>query len=70
MLPLSAFRVNVDARPLIFSICPFGNRAWVPNTLPVRLWQSRQWQTEIRTGSPSQSILNCPQAQAACRVVM
>jgi hypothetical protein len=34
---------------------------------PVRLWQSRQWQIEMRKGSPSQVTRNCPQAQAASR---
>ena len=29
-----------------------GNRAWIPNALPVRRWQARQWQMLIRTGSP------------------
>ena len=29
-----------------------GYRAWAPKALPVRRWQARQWQTEIRTGSP------------------
>jgi hypothetical protein len=47
-----------------------GNRAWVANTLPVRRWHARQWQIEIRTGSPSVVSESCPQLQAACRVVM
>jgi hypothetical protein len=29
-----------------------GHRAWVANALPERFWQSRQWQTDTRTGSP------------------
>jgi hypothetical protein len=30
-----------------------GKRACTPNTLPVRRWQARQWQTDTRIGSPS-----------------
>jgi hypothetical protein len=36
---------------------------------PVLLWQSRQWQIEMRKGSPSQVTRNFPQVQEACRVV-
>jgi hypothetical protein len=38
--------------------------------LPERLWQSRQWQTETRTGSPLQVARSWPQAQVAMRVVI
>jgi hypothetical protein len=34
--------------------CASGHRAWAAKALPLRLWQSKQWQTETRTGSPSQ----------------
>ena len=32
--------------------CSAGQRAWTANALPERFWQSRQWQTDTRTGSP------------------
>ena len=37
----------------------------MPNALPVRRWQSRQWQAETRSGSPSQAMLSAPQQQDA-----
>ena len=42
----------------------------MPKTLPVRRWHSRQWQMEIRTGSPAVASRSCPQLQDAWRVVM
>jgi hypothetical protein len=46
------------------------NRAWVPNTLPVRCWHAKQWQMDTRTGSPVHVRRNWLQAQAAMRFVM
>src|SRR5262249_43808238 len=46
-----------------------GQRAWAAKRLPVRFWHSRQWQIEIRTGSPVTVTRNCPQEQDAVRVV-
>ncbi len=36
----------------------------------VERWHSRQWHMEMRDGSPSIVRLNCPQLQAARRMVM
>jgi hypothetical protein len=36
-------------------------------TLPVRFWHSRQWQMEMRTGSPSHVRRSCPQLHDATR---
>lgn len=36
-------------------------------TLPVRFWHARQWQTEIRTGSPRTWAVSFPQLQVAIR---
>ena len=47
-----------------------GKRAWAPKTLPVRRWQARQWQTEIRTGSPVVVRESWPQLHEAVRVVI
>src|SRR5919198_4058631 len=44
-----------------------GNRAWIPNALPVRRWHARQWHMEIRIGSPSAVRVSCPQLQEASR---
>ena len=63
-------RVNAVARPSIWVTWAREKRAWVPKTLPVRRWQSRQWQIEIRTGSPSQARRSWPQLQCASRVTM
>ena len=38
--------------------------------LPVRRLQSRQWQTELRIGSPVATAERAPQVQRASRVVM
>src|SRR4051812_49029842 len=43
-------------------------RAWAAKALPVRRWQARQWQTETRTGSPSQLARTAPQRHSARRV--
>jgi hypothetical protein len=45
-----------------------GKRAWAPNTLPVRRWQARQWQTETRTGSAEVTAESWPHEQEAVRV--
>src|SRR5262245_23625539 len=42
----------------------------MPNALPVRRWQARQWQMETTNGSPSTSRRSCPQWQAAMRVTI
>src|SRR5919197_64707 len=47
-----------------------GNRAWIPNALPVRRWQARQWHMEIRIGSPSAVSVSCPQLQEASRTLV
>src|SRR5437868_10722608 len=47
-----------------------GNRAWIPNALPVRRWQARQWHMEIRIGSPSAVRVSCPQLQEASRTLV
>ena len=47
-----------------------GKRAWTPKLLPVRRWQERQWQTEIRIGSPSQAAVSAPHEQDAIRRVI
>jgi hypothetical protein len=47
-----------------------GNLAFTLKTLPVRRWHTKQWQIEIRTGSPSQVTRTSPQAQVASRVVI
>jgi hypothetical protein len=52
--PLSEVRLNWVALPEMEVICARPNHAWLLNTAPVRRWQARQWQVEIRTGSPSQ----------------
>ena len=44
---------------------PAGNRACTANALPLRRWQSRQWQIETRTGSPPARRVSCPQLQLA-----
>jgi len=40
----------------------------MPKALPVRCWQARQWQMEMRNGSPVASMVSWPQAQEAWRV--
>jgi len=47
-----------------------GQRACVPNTVTVRLWQARQWQIDALTGWPSTSTVSCPHEQDARRVAM
>jgi hypothetical protein len=42
----------------------------MPNALPVRCWQARQWHIETRIGSPVQSTVNWPQLQDARLTVM
>src|ERR1700751_1663135 len=42
-------------------------KAPMPNTLPVRRWQSMQWHIDTRRGAPWQAIWNRPQAQLANR---
>ena len=53
-------------RPLIVTAAR-GNRACTPNALPVRRWHARQWQTEMRTGSPVVVTCSWPQLQHAER---
>ena len=43
-------------------------RAWAENALPLRFWQSRQWQTDTRTGSPSQIARSWPHRHVAIRI--
>jgi len=50
--------------------CSRLKRAWLLVTAPVRRWQSRQWNIEMRDGSPSILRTSCPQLQAALRVIM
>ena len=50
--PLSPFRCHAVAVPWNV-ICSRRNRAWLPKTAPVRRWHSRQWQIQMRDGSPS-----------------
>ncbi len=58
---------SVD-RPVI-ATCPTGKRACTAKADPLRCLQLRQWQTEIRTGSPTHSARSWPQRQAAVRTV-
>jgi hypothetical protein len=44
-------------RPLTFT-CPALNPACIPNALPVRRWQARQWQIETTNGSPVVTTLS------------
>jgi hypothetical protein len=67
-LPLSAVLEKREALPEMVRISSLLNRACVPNTLPVRCWQHRQWQIETRTGPPSQIKLSRPQLHDACFV--
>ncbi len=61
--PLSAMRSKTRASPAMVT-CSRGKKAATPKALPVRFWQSVQWQTEIRTGSPAQARVSFPQEQA------
>jgi len=66
-LPLSP-RVDHSFDAPVIVTWPSGQRACAAKALPERFWQSRQWQTETRTGSPSQLAVNWPQRQVAVRV--
>jgi putative membrane protein len=66
-LPSSLMRTYSCDSPLIVTHAR-GQRACAANTLPERRWQSRQWQIEIRTGSPVTVTVSFPQGQAAVRV--
>jgi hypothetical protein len=44
------------------------NAANAANTLPVRRWHAKQWQTPTPKGSPRTSMLNWPQEHDARRV--
>jgi hypothetical protein len=50
-LPLSPVRFHAVALPLKV-ICSRRNCARLPMTAPVRRWHSRQWQIQMRDGSP------------------
>jgi hypothetical protein len=67
--PLSPSRLQCDAAPSIVTAAR-GKRACVANTLPVRFWQSRQWQMDTRSGAPAQVMRSCPQLHDATRLVM
>lgn len=67
--PLSASRAKMAPAPLTATASP-GKIATSPNADPVRLWQLRQLQREITSGSPSQAAVRAPQAQAAVRDVI
>jgi hypothetical protein len=43
----------------------FADRACAPNTLPVRRWQARHWQTDTRNGSAVTRAGSRPQLQEA-----
>jgi Regulator of ribonuclease activity B len=45
--------------------CSRGQRACIPNALPVRRWQAKQWQIEILTGPPSSWTVSWPHEQAS-----
>src|SRR5262249_17778326 len=66
-LPPSPDRFHAVAVPLKV-ICSRRNRARLPMTAPVRRWHSRQWQIQMRDGSPSTVRWSCPQEQAARRL--
>jgi hypothetical protein len=66
--PLSATRCHVFASPVTVTWFS-GQRACAAKALPLRFWQSRQWQTETRTGSPVALALSWPQRQVAVRLV-
>jgi hypothetical protein len=69
MLPLSPAWAYSLLCPSIVTASS-GNRACMPNTLPVRFWQARQWQMDTRTGSPRVWMMRFPQRQVAWRLVM
>src|ERR1700691_2911408 len=67
--PSSPIRVNSTARPSI-DTSPAANRALKLNALPLRRLQARQWQMEMRIGSPEQVAESWPQEHSARRVTM
>jgi hypothetical protein len=67
--PLSPRRDHCVERPSIVTHS-LGKRACEAKMLPVRFWHARQWQMEMRTGSPSQVRRSCPQLHDAVRPVM
>ena len=56
-----------SSRPSIVT-CSAGQRACAANALPERFWQSRQWQTDTRTGLAVSVARSWPQRQEAVRV--
>src|SRR6185295_14709147 len=51
--------------------CSRGNRACIPNALPVCFWHSLQWHMDLRSGSgPLVVTRSCPQLHEAVRVLM
>ena len=68
--PKTELRVTVFDLPSATVTALRSKKAATPNRLPVRRWQSSQWQIEMRLGPPSQRSCSLPQAQLATRSVM
>jgi hypothetical protein len=69
VVPLSPLRWKDLLSPSMRT-ASLAKRAFMLKGAPVRFWQARQWQIEMRKGSPSQVTRNCPQAQEAVRSVI
>lgn len=68
-VPLSPVRDHSVNAPVIATSAS-GQRACTAKALPDRVWHSRQWHTDTRTGSPLQAACNAPHRQLATRDVI